>query len=335
MSDNAAKPTLFSGIQPSGILTIGNYIGALKHWIQLQQHYDCLFSLVDLHAITVRQEPEQLRHRCYEFLALYLACGLDPEKNVIFVQSHVPAHAQLAWVLNCVTYVGELNRMTQFKDKSARHADNINAGLYDYPVLMAADILLYGTELVPVGNDQKQHLELARNVAQRFNAGYGDIFKVPEPYIPEVGARVMSLQEPTSKMSKSDSNSKNYVALLDEPKDVERKIMRAVTDTGSEIVYDEAGKPGISNLMTIYSAVTGEDFRTIERAYTGKGYGLFKKDLAAAVVAWLEPLQTRYRELMADRGQLDALLRRNAHTAAERAQVTLERVHEAVGFIRA
>ena len=334
MSDNAAKPTLFSGIQPSGILTIGNYIGALKNWIQLQDHYDCLFSLVDMHAITVRQEPEALRRRCYEFLALYLACGLDPERNIIFVQSHVPAHAQLAWVLNCFTYVGELNRMTQFKDKSARHADNINAGLYDYPVLMAADILLYQTAVVPVGNDQKQHLELARNVAQRFNAGYGDVFKVPEPYIPEVGARVMSLQEPTAKMSKSDSNSKNYVALLDEPREVERKIMRAVTDTGAEIVYDEAEKPGISNLMTIYSAVTGEGLRAIERDYAGKGYGQFKKDLAGAVIAWLDPLQTRYRELMSDRGELDALLQRNAEAAAARAQPTLERVHEVVGFVR-
>ena len=334
MSDNAAKPTLFSGIQPSGILTIGNYIGALKNWIQLQDHYDCLFSLVDMHAITVRQEPEALRRRCYEFLALYLACGLDPEKNIIFVQSHVPAHAQLAWVLNCFTYVGELNRMTQFKDKSARHADNINAGLYDYPVLMAADILLYQTAVVPVGNDQKQHLELARNVAQRFNAGYGDVFKVPEPYIPEVGARVMSLQEPAAKMSKSDSNSKNYVALLDAPRDVERKIMRAVTDTGAEIVYDEAEKPGISNLMTIYSAVTGEDFSAIERDYSGKGYGQFKKDLAGAVIAWLDPLQTRYRELMRDRGELDALLRRNAEAATARAQPTLDRVHEVVGFVR-
>lgn len=334
MSDGVAKPTLFSGIQPSGILTIGNYIGALKHWIQLQEDYDCLFSLVDMHAITVRQEPAQLRERCYQFLALYLACGLDPDRNVIFVQSHVPAHAELAWVLNCFTYVGELNRMTQFKDKASRHADNINAGLYDYPVLMAADILLYRTALVPVGNDQKQHLELTRNVAQRFNAAYGEVFTVPEPYIPQVGARVMSLQEPTAKMSKSDPNSKNYVALLDPPKEVERKIKRAVTDTGSEVVYDEAEKPGVSNLMTIYAAVTGDDFATIEKYYAGSGYGRFKSDLAAAVVAWLEPLQRRYREWMADRGQLDALLRSNAAAASERARTTLDRAHEAVGFIR-
>lgn len=334
MSDGVAKPTLFSGIQPSGILTIGNYIGALKHWIQLQEDYDCLFSLVDMHAITVRQDPAQLRERCYQFLALYLACGLDPDRNVIFVQSHVPAHAELAWVLNCFTYVGELNRMTQFKDKASRHADNINAGLYDYPVLMAADILLYRTALVPVGNDQKQHLELTRNVAQRFNAAYGEVFTVPEPYIPQVGARVMSLQEPTAKMSKSDPNSKNYVALLDPPKEVERKIKRAVTDTGSEVVYDEAEKPGVSNLMTIYAAVTGDDFATIEKYYDGSGYGRFKSDLAAAVVAWLEPLQRRYREWMADRGQLDALLRSNAAAASERARATLDRAHEAVGFIR-
>ncbi len=334
MSDDAVKPTLFSGIQPSGILTIGNYIGALKHWIKLQDDYDCLFSLVDMHAITVRQDPQELRERCYQFLALYLACGLDPDRNVIFVQSHVPAHAELAWVLNCFTYVGELNRMTQFKDKSSRHADNINAGLYDYPVLMAADILLYGTALVPVGNDQKQHLELTRNVAQRFNATYGDIFTVPEPYIPEVGARVMSLQEPAAKMSKSDPNSKNYVALLDPPKEVERKLKRAVTDTGAEVRFDEADKPGISNLMTIYSAVTGDSFQAIEARYEGSGYGQFKKDLASAVVEWLEPLQRRYHELMDDRGELDALLRRNAAVASERARSTLDRVHEAVGFIR-
>ena len=257
-------PTLFSGIQPSGRLTIANFVGAIRNWVQLQDDYDCLFSLVDLHAITVRQDPEQLRERCRQFLCLYIACGLDPERNVMFMQSHVPAHSQLAWVLNCYTYTGELNRMTQFKDKSGKHADNVNAGLYDYPVLMAADILLYGTQLVPVGNDQKQHLELTRNIAQRFNSIYGEVFTVPEPHIPKVGARVMNLQDPTVKMSKSDTVPANYIALLDDPEQVRKKLKRAVTDSGSEVRYSE-DKPGVSNLMSIFSAVTGKDLNAIER----------------------------------------------------------------------
>lgn len=332
MTEKTSKATLFSGIQPSGTLTIGNYIGALKNWADLQHQYDCLFALVDMHAITVRQDPAVLRRRCYEFLCLYIACGIDPERNTIFVQSHVPAHAQLAWILNCSTYVGELNRMTQFKDKSRRHGDNINAGLFDYPVLMAADILLYDTELVPVGNDQKQHLELTRNVAQRFNGQYGEIFTVPEPYIPELGARVMSLQDPTAKMSKSDDNVKNYIALLDHPDDVARKLKRAVTDTGSEVRYD-AAKPGISNLMTIHSAVTGNSIAAIEAAYEGQGYGRFKQDTADAAIAWLEPLQARYHALQADRDALTAILRRGAEAAAERAAAVLDRVTDVLGFV--
>lgn len=324
-------PILFSGIQPSGRLTIGNYVGAIRNWVELQSRYDCLFSLVDLHAITVRQDPAQLRERCYEFLCLYIACGLDPERNVLFVQSHVPAHTQLAWVLNCYTYTGELNRMTQFKDKSSKHAENINAGLYDYPVLMASDILLYGTELVPVGHDQKQHLELTRDVATRFNGVYGDVFTVPEPYIPEVGARVMSLQDPDAKMSKSDDVAANYIALLDEPKTIVKKIKRAVTDSGAEIRYAE-DKPGVSNLMTIFSAVTGRTFAQIEADYEGQGYGTFKKDVAEAVVAFLEPVQARYRELSSDRAQLEGLLRRGAEAASERAEPMLEGVFEVIGL---
>jgi tryptophanyl-tRNA synthetase len=326
-----AAPTLFSGIQPSGRLTIGNYVGAIRNWVELQKDYDCLFSLVDLHAITVRQDPAQLRARCYEFLCLYIACGLDPERDILFVQSHVAAHAQLTWILNCYTYAGELNRMTQFKEKSGRHADNVNAGLYDYPVLMAADILLYGTELVPVGHDQKQHLELSRNLAQRFNAAYGEIFTVPEPFIPEVGARVMSLQDPEAKMSKSDDVPANYIALLDEPKAVVKKIKRAVTDSGSEIRFGE-DKPGVSNLMAIYAAVSGKTFADIEAEYRGQGYGAFKADVADAVVAFLEPVQARYRELIGDPAELDALLKRGAEAAAERAAPMLGRVFEAVGL---
>jgi len=324
-------PILFSGIQPSGRLTIGNYVGAIRNWVDLQSRYDCLFSLVDLHAITVRQDPAHLRERCYEFLCLYIACGLDPERNVMFVQSHVPAHTQLAWVLNCYTYAGELNRMTQFKDKSSKHAENINAGLYDYPVLMASDILLYGTELVPVGHDQKQHLELTRDVALRFNGVYGDVFTVPEPYIPEVGARVMSLQDPTAKMSKSDDVAANYIALLDEPKTIDKKIKRAVTDSGAEIRYAE-DKPGVSNLMTIFSAVTDRTFAQIEADYDGQGYGTFKKDVAEAVVTFLEPVQARYRELASDRAQLESLLRRGAEAAAERAEPMLDRVFDVIGL---
>lgn len=327
------QPTLFSGIQPSGRLTIANYVGAIRHWVQLQEDYDCLFSLVDLHAITVRQDPEQLRERCRQFLCLYIACGLDPERNVMFMQSHVPAHSQLAWILNCYTYTGELNRMTQFKDKSGKHADNVNAGLYDYPVLMAADILLYGTQLVPVGHDQKQHLELTRNIAQRFNSAYGEVFTVPEPHIPEVGARVMNLQDPTAKMSKSDTVAANYIALLDEPNKVRKKLKRAVTDSGSEIRYSE-DKPGVSNLMSIFSAVTDKDIDTIEQEYRGQGYGRFKGDVADAVAEFLEPIQRRYNELMAEGGYLDELLHRGARKASERAAPTLARVHEVIGLPR-
>lgn len=330
---SAPKPTVLSGIQPSGRLTLGNYIGALKNWIGLQQEYDCYYTLVDLHTITVRQDPAELRERCYEFLALYLACGLDPKRSVLFVQSHVAAHARLCWVLNCYTQMGELNRMTQFKDKSAKHTDNINAGLYSYPVLMAADILLYGADQVPVGDDQKQHLELTRDVALRFNNLYGDVFTVPEPLIPKVGARIMGLQEPTAKMSKSDKAETNAIYLLDPPDRITRKIKRAVTDSDGEVRFDRDTKPGVANLMSILSAISGDSFEQIEQQFAGQGYGAFKGAVAEAVVATLEPLQQRYEEIRADRAGLQAILADGAARASERADAVLSRVHEAVGFI--
>lgn len=327
------RPTVLSGIQPSGHLTLGNYIGALKNWIGLQQDYDCYYTLVDLHTITVRQDPAELRERCYEFLALYMACGLDPQRSVLFVQSHVAAHARLSWVLNCYTQMGELNRMTQFKDKSAKHTDNINAGLYSYPVLMAADILLYGAEQVPVGDDQKQHLELTRDIALRFNNLYGDVFTVPEPLIPTVGARIMGLQEPTAKMSKSDKAETNAIYLLDPPDRITRKIKRAVTDSDGEVRFDRDAKPGVANLMTILSAITGDSFEQIEQQFAGQGYGAFKGAVADAVVGTLEPLQQRYEAIRADRAGLQAILADGARRAAQRADTVLSRVHEAVGFI--
>lgn len=327
------KSVVLSGIQPSGRLTLGNYLGALKNWVQLSDLYDCYYMLVDLHAITVRQDPIVLRERCYEFLALYIACGLDPAKNVLFVQSHVAAHARLGWILNCYTQMGELNRMTQFKDKSLKHADNLNAGLFDYPVLMAADILLYQAKQVPVGDDQKQHLELTRDVALRFNNLYGNVFTVPEPMIPPVGARIMGLQEPTAKMSKSGDAETDAIYLLDEPDVVTRKIKRAVTDLGSEIKFDSASKPGISNLMSILSAIKGESFASIESRYVGKGYGHFKTEVAEAVVECLKPIQERYREIRDDRDGLQAILRAGAAKAATRADATLNRVHDVLGFI--
>lgn len=333
MADEARKPVLLSGIQPSGNLTIGHYLGALRNWVMLQRDYDCLFVLVDLHAITVRQEPAKLRKRCLDFLALYIASGIDPESSTIFVQSHVPQHAELAWVLNCYTYMGELNRMTQFKDKSRKHEDNINAGLFSYPVLMAADILLYQTNLVPVGADQKQHLELTRDLAQRFNNAYSETFVVPEPYIPPVGARIMSLQDPAVKMSKSDENERNYIALLD-PLDVAAsKIKRAVTDSGTTVEYDET-RPGISNLITIYSALTNESFDAIRDRYAGKGYADFKNDLAEIVVEFLRGLQDKYKEIINDKAYLEGLLNRGAEHAHARANRTLKKVYRKVGFIQ-
>lgn len=336
MTQPTTKPIALSGIQPSGNLTLGNYIGALKHWVAMQDDFDCLYTLVDLHAITVRQDPQKLRARCYEFLCLYLACGLDPNRATLFVQSHVPEHTQLAWLLNCHTAMGELNRMTQYKDKSQKHSDNINAGLFGYPVLMAADILVYQADAVPVGHDQKQHLELARNLAERFNNRYDTpVFKVPEPYIPKVGARIMSLQDPTAKMSKSDDVESNVIALLDEPKRVAKKIKRAVTDSDGEIRFDETNKPGVSNLLSMLSAVTGESIKNLEAGYAGQGYGKLKGDLADATVEFMAPLQARYHEFYADRAGLDAILAQGAAAARERAAVTLQNAFEATGFIPA
>jgi tryptophanyl-tRNA synthetase len=328
---------VLSGIQPSGRLTIGNYLGAIKNWLPLSDSHDCYYMLVDLHAITVRQDPKQLRERCYEFLALYIACGLDPRKNVLFVQSHVPAHARLAWVLNCYTQMGELNRMTQFKDKSQKHADNLNAGLFDYPVLMAADILLYQAQKVPVGDDQKQHLELTRDVALRFNNLYATpdnpVFAVPEPMIPPVGARIMGLQEPTAKMSKSDDAETNAVYLLDPPDTITRKIKRAVTDMDASIRYAPAEKPGVSNLLSMLSAIGGEPIPALEDRFRGQGYGAFKAAVAEAVVECLRPVQTRYHEIRDDLSSLQSVLRAGAEAASAAADLTLRRVHDALGFI--
>ncbi|BCQ33021.1 tryptophan--tRNA ligase [Erwinia rhapontici] len=330
-----SKPIVFSGAQPSGELTIGNYMGALRQWVQMQDDYHCIYCIVDLHAITVRQDPVALRKATLDTLALYLACGIDPQKSTIFVQSHVPEHTQLGWILNCYTYFGELSRMTQFKDKSARYEENINAGLFDYPVLMAADILLYQTTQVPVGEDQKQHLELSRDVASRFNALYGDIFTVPEPFIPKSGARVMSLLEPTKKMSKSDDNRNNVIGLLEDPKSVVKKIKRAMTD-GDEppvVRYDVKEKPGVSNLLDILSGVTGKTMAELEAEFAGQMYGHLKGAVADAVSAMLGELQERYHRYRDDEAFLEQVMRDGAAKARAQAQGTLKKVYEAIGFV--
>ena len=324
--------TIFSGIQPSGILTLGNYLGAVKNWADLQNQFNCYYCVVDMHAITVRQTPADLRKRCADTLALILAAGVDPEKNTVYIQSHVPCHAELSWVLGCYTYMGELNRMTQFKDKSAKHADNINAGLYTYPVLMAADILLYMTDVVPVGVDQKQHLELARDIAQRFNGIYGDVFKVPEPYIAKTGAKIMSLQEPDKKMSKSDPNANSYIALLDTPDVIRAKIKRAVTDSDGEIRFDFDAKPGVSNLLSIYSAIKGIDPEDAVKEFSGMGYGQLKTAVADTVVAELEPLQKRYYEIRADKEFLNKVMNEGAERAGRVAYKTVSKVYKKIGF---
>ena len=325
------KKRIFSGMQPSGVITLGNYLGALKNWTKLQDEYDCLYCIVDMHAITVRQDPVKLRKQARDLLVQYLAVGLDPEKNIIYYQSHVPQHAELAWILNCYTYMGELNRMTQFKDKCAKHADNINAGLFTYPSLMAADILLYQTDLVPVGEDQRQHLELTRDIAQRFNGIYGDVFKVPDAYIGKVGARVMALQEPTKKMSKSDENQNNIITLMDDPKVIMNKMKRAMTDSDTEVRFAEE-KPGISNLLNIYCAVTGKTIAEAEKEFAGVGYGTFKTAVGEAVVAELEPVQKRVKELEANKDYLDAIIKSGAEKASRLADRTLTKVQKKVGF---
>ncbi|NYB31645.1 tryptophan--tRNA ligase [Pantoea agglomerans] len=329
------KPIVFSGAQPSGELTIGNYMGALRQWVQMQDDFHCIYCIVDLHAITVRQDPVALRKATLDTLALYLACGIDPQKSTIFVQSHVPEHTQLSWILNCYAYFGELSRMTQFKDKSARYEENINAGLFDYPVLMAADILLYQTHQVPVGEDQKQHLELSRDIAHRFNAIYGDIFKVPEPLIPKSGARVMSLLEPTKKMSKSDDNRNNVIGLLEDPKAVVKKIKRAVTDSEEPPVvrYDIKEKAGVSNLLDILSGVTGKTIAELEQEFDGKMYGHLKGAVADAVSGMLSELQERYHSFRNDEALLEQVMRDGAAKARVQAQETLKKVYQAVGFV--
>lgn len=330
-----SKPIVFSGAQPSGELTLGNYLGALKNWVALQNEYDCVYCIVNQHAITVRQDPQKLRKATLDTLALYLACGIDPKQSTIFVQSHVPAHAELGWALNCYTYFGELSRMTQFKDKSARHAENINAGLFDYPVLMAADILLYQANLVPVGDDQKQHLELSRDIAMRFNTLYGDIFTVPEPFIAKVGARVMSLQDPTKKMSKSDENRNNVIGLLENPKDIEKKIKRAMTDSDEPPVvrYDLKNKAGVSNLLDILTGITGKPIAELEKEFEGKMYGHLKTEVATQVIDMLTALQTKYHQYRDDESYLHSIMQEGAEKARSKAEPTLKKVYDAIGFV--
>ena len=326
------KKTIFSGVQPSGNLTIGNYLGAIKNWTDLQNDYNCIYCVVDMHAITVRQVPADLRRRTYETLAVYIAAGLDPEKNTLFVQSHVPAHTTLSWDLGCFTMFGELSRMTQFKDKSQRNADNINAGLFTYPVLMAADILLYQTDLVPVGSDQKQHLELARDIAVRFNNTYSDTFIVPEGYIPKTGMRIMSLAEPTKKMSKSDANPNASVAILDSKDDIIRKFKRAVTDSDTVVKYAD-GKDGINNLMNIYSCFTGKTAEEIEREFEGKGYGDFKLAVGETVADSLAPIRKKFDELMQDKKYLETVMKNGAESASRIAYKTIAKVHRKLGYV--
>lgn len=327
-----AKKRIFSGVQPSGDLTLGNYIGAIRNWEKLQDDYECLYCIVDLHSITVRQEPAELRRRTLEVLMQYLAAGIDPEKSCVFIQSHVPAHTELSWVLGCNAQMGELSRMTQFKEKSRSHADNINAGLFTYPVLMASDILLYQTDLVPVGHDQLQHIELARDIATRFNHFYSDTFKIPEPYIPKVGQRIMSLQTPENKMSKSDPNPNGCIYLLDDTDTIIRKFKRAVTDSGSEV---KAGpdKPGITNLLSIYSAVTNKTVEEAEKEFEGKGYGDFKLAVGEAVADCLAPMQTEFKRLKEDKAYVESVYKKGAETANYLAQKTLRKVYKKVGFV--
>lgn len=329
------KKTILSGSTVTGDLTLGNYIGAINNWTKLQDDYDCLYFLADLHALTVFQDPKVLRERTYSFFAQYLALGLDPKKNIIFAQSQVPEHAELNWILTCLTPMGYLNRMTQFKEKSEKHVKNINAGLYTYPVLMAADILLYQADLVPVGEDQRQHMELCRDIVGFFENRYGEgIFKMPDAYVGKIGARVMSLQDPEKKMSKSDENEKNYVSIIDDAKKIEKKIKSAATDSGTEIKFDPENKAGLSNLMSIYSVLSGKTMEQLEADYQGKMYGHLKVDLADLVVSTLKPVKEKYDELMKNRDHLDALMKSGADRARERAQGTIKKAYEAVGLVK-
>ena len=334
MDNNAAaKKIMLSGIQPSGDLHLGNYLGAVKNWGALTDEFDCYYFMADLHSITVRQNPADLRRRSISQLAQYVACGLDPEKNTLFIQSHVHEHAELGWILNCYTMFGELSRMTQFKDKSAKNAENINGGLFTYPALMAADILLYQADFVPVGHDQKQHCELTRDIAMRFNNIYGETFKVPEPYIPKVGARIMSLGTPTSKMSKSDPQG--CVFIMDKPEEIARKFKRAVTDSDTEncVRYDPETKPGVANLMSIYSSVTGKSFEEIEKEFAGQGYGAFKPAVGDAVIETLRPIREETERILADKAYLQQIYTEGAQKASYLARKTLRKVYKRVGFV--
>ena len=336
MDETGKKKVMLSGIKPTGDLTLGSYLGAIRNWKERAEQYDCYYFMADLHALTTRNDPALLRRRTLEQLAQYLACGLDPEKNTLFLQSHVPAHAELGWVLNCYTMFGELSRMTQFKDKAAKNADNINGGLFTYPALMAADILLYQPDYVPVGEDQKQHVELTRDVAQRFNNLYGETFKIPEPFIPKVGARIMDLLDPVSKMSKSDEVGNGRVCIMDKPEDILRKFKRAVTDseTGRCVYYDPEKKPGVANLMQIYSACTGKTFPEIEAEFDGKGYGVFKPAVGEAVVETLRPIREEAERIIKDKAYLEKIYRDGAERASYVAARTLRKVYKKVGLVQ-
>lgn len=327
------KKTILSGIQATGNLTLGNYLGAINNWIKMQEEYNCYYMIADLHSLTVRNDPEILRKRAMQVLAIYVAAGLDPEKNTIFLQSQVDAHVKLNWILNCYTYMGELNRMTQFKDKSAKHADNINSGLFTYPVLMAADILVYNADLVPVGEDQRQHLEITRDIAERFNSIYGETFVIPEAFIGKQGARIMGLQDPTAKMSKSSTNLNDVIFLNDVPEEIRKKLKKAVTDSENCVRYDKENKPGVSNLMTIYGLIQEKTMEQIEQEFAGKGYGDFKMAVAEAIIQKLEPLQKRYNELLENPGELKAIYEKGAKKARERADKIVEEVYRKVGLI--
>lgn len=326
------KKIVFSGVQPSGELTIGNYIGAIKNFGELQDEFNCFYCIVDLHAITVPQIPKDLRKRTLDVLSLYMACGIDPEKSTLFIQSHVPAHTELTWVLNTITYMGQLNRMTQYKEKSRRSDENLNAGLFTYPVLMASDILLYQADFVPVGEDQKQHLELARDLAERFNYRYSDTFTVPEPLIKDFGARIMSLQNPESKMSKSDEDTNAFILILDDKDTIRRKIKRAVTDSLGVVAYNDE-QPGLKNLINIYSVFSNDDVDTILKRYNGLGYGKFKEDLAEVVVEGLSPIQEKYKDLINNKDYLEKVYKEGAERAEYTAMKTLRKVYKKVGFI--
>ena len=327
------KKVILSGVQSTGNLTLGNYLGAISNWKKMQEEYECNYMIANLHTLTIRNNPETLRNNTLNLLALYLAAGIDPKKSNIFIQSQVPEHAELNWVLNCYTYVGELSRMTQFKDKSAKHADNINSGLFTYPVLMAADILLYQADLVPVGEDQRQHLEITRDIAERFNNIYGETFKIPEGYIPKIAARIMGLQDPTSKMSKSSSIPNDSIFLNDEPDVIMSKFKKAVTDSENVVRYDTENKPGISNLISIYGAISGKTNDEVEKKFEGKGYGDFKKAVAECVIEELRPLQTKYKELVSNPEYLKQIYVEGANKAKEKAEKTLRDVYSKIGLV--